>query len=387
MAQSPPIRASVIVDNYNYEHYVGQAIDSALSQTYDRLEVIVVDDGSVDGSAQAIEGFGERVTAILKSNGGQASAFNAAFERAGGEVIVFLDADDLLLPDAVANAVAAMEPDVAMVHWPLWEIDRDGERTGGVVDPDLPEGDFREIVRRLGPGVEDVWPNAATSGNAWSRKFLEQVMPMPHVFTGTDIYLSGLAGAFGRVVTLPEPQSLYRVHGANLSGELSFARMMELGCSLFEEQSRALAAIYRRAGVDFDASVWPEHAWYPRIQTSLRELERLLEPGEAFVLVDETKWGVENEFAGHPVIPFPEHDGQWDGWPENDQELIAQLNRANAQGVRLIVFAWPAFWWLDEYPELAAYLGQHSQQVLSNEHMRVFALVSRAEAATSRSSS
>lgn len=387
MRQSPPIRATVVVDNYNYEQYVGQAIDSALSQTYEPLEVVVVDDGSVDGSVEAIERYRDRITAVLKPNGGQASAFNAAFERTTGEVVVFLDADDLLLPEAVANAVAAMGQDVSKVHWPLLEIDGDGEPTGGVVDPELPEGDFRDVVRRFGPGVEDTWPNAATSGNAWSRGFLERVLPMPHVLTGTDIYLSGLAGAFGRFVTLPDPQSLYRVHGSNLSGELSFGRMLELGCELFEEQSRALAAIYRREGTEFDASVWPEHAWYPRIRTSLQELERRLEPGEAFVLVDETEWGLEDEFAGHRAIPFPEAEGEWGGRPESESELIEQLDAARAQGIRLIAFAWPAFWWLEEYMEFAAYLGRHAQPVLSTDHMRVFELVSRPGAATNRGSS
>ena len=254
MPPQPRPLASVIVDNYNYEQYVGQAIDSALSQSYEPLEVIVVDDGSTDGSAEVIGRYGDRITPVLKSNGGQASAFNAAFEQAHGDVVLFLDADDLLLEDAVANAVTAMDEGVSKVHWPLWEIDQRGERTGGIVDPELPDGDFREVVRQLGPGVEDTWPNAATSGNAWSRQFLDRVLPMPEVLTGTDIYLSGLAGALGRFVTL-EPQSLYRVHGSNLSDQLSFERMLSLGCSLFEEQSRALASIYRWAGIDFDASV------------------------------------------------------------------------------------------------------------------------------------
>ena len=374
MRESRRIRASVIVDNYNYEQYVGEAIGSALSQSYEPLEVIVVDDGSADNSAQVIEGYGDRITAVFKSNGGQASAFNAAFERSHGELVIFLDADDLLLEHAVANAVAAMEPGVSKVHWPLWEIDEHGNRTGGVVDPELPEGDFREAVRRFGPGVDDTWPNAATSGNAFSRAFLERVLPMPHLLTGTDIYLSGLAGAFGRFVTLPEPQSLYRAHGSNLSGTLSFQPMLELGCSLFAEQSRALEAIYRAEGIDFDPVAWPEHAWYPRISAGLRDIERLLKRGEPFILVDEEQWGLDEEVAGHPRVPFPELDGEWGGLPETEAELIAELRRASAAGTRVIAIAWPAFWWLDEYKEFATYLTNHSRPLLSNDHLRVFAL-------------
>lgn len=366
--------ATVIVDNYNYEQYVARAIESALDQTYRPLEVIVVDDGSPDGSADVIRRYEDRVTTVFKPNGGQASAFNAAFERSSGDLVIFLDADDLLLKNAVANAVAAMQPDVSKVHWPLWEIDQHGERTGGIVDPDLPEGDFREAVRRHGPGVDDTWPNAATSGNAWSGEFLSRVLPMPHVLTGTDIYLSGLAGAFGRFVTLPEPQSLYRVHGSNLSGELSFERMLTLGCELFEEQSRALASIYHQERIEFDASVWPEHAWYPRIRASLRELEQLLAPGEPFVLADEEQWGLEAELASHPRHPFPEQDDEWAGPPETEEELIAELRRVSSEGTRVIVFAWPAFWWLEEYREFAAYLARHSTVLITNQHIRVFRL-------------
>ena len=139
-------------------------------------------------------------------------------------------------------------------------------------------------------------------------------------------------------------------------------------------QSRALASIYRRAGIDFDASVWPQHAWYPRIRASLQELDRLLEPGEAFILVDEDQWGLEQEVSGHSWVPFPEREGEWGVPPETEAELISELRRAGAEGLRVIVFAWPAFWWLDEYEDFAIYLGRHSHRLLVNDHMRVFAL-------------
>jgi hypothetical protein len=366
--------ATVIVDNYNYAQYLEQAIDSALSQTYSPLEVIVVDDGSVDGSVAVIERYGDRITPVIKSNGGQGSAFNAGFERSRGEVVVFLDADDALLEDAVANAVAAMGAGVSKVHWPMWVIDETGRRTGEQMDPELPEGDFRELVRRFGPLVEDTWPNAATSGNAWARDFLERVLPMPHVLTGTDIYLSGLAAGCGRFVTLPEPQGLYRIHGANLTKELNFERMLGLGGQLFEEQCRALSEIYREAGIEFDPAPWPAHAWWPRIEQCVHELDRLLEPGEAFVLVDEDRWGAAELIAGHRRIPFPERDGEYAGVPERDAELIAELHRRRAEGVRSIAFAWPAFWWLEHYHEFAAHLAQHSTPVLENDSMQVYSL-------------
>ena len=88
---------SVIINNYNYGRFVADAIDSALTQTYSNCEVIVVDDGSQDNSREVIARFGDRVRTVLKSNGGQSSAFNAGFAESSGGVICFLDSDDVFL--------------------------------------------------------------------------------------------------------------------------------------------------------------------------------------------------------------------------------------------------------------------------------------------------
>ena len=63
--------ASILINNYNYGRFLGKAIDSALSQTYENLEVIVVDDGSTDGSLEIIASYGDRISSVLKKNGGR----------------------------------------------------------------------------------------------------------------------------------------------------------------------------------------------------------------------------------------------------------------------------------------------------------------------------
>jgi glycosyltransferase involved in cell wall biosynthesis len=88
---------SIIINNYNYGHFVSEAIDSALNQTYSQIEVIVVDDGSTDNSRKIIASYEHRITSILKENGGQASALNAGFAATQGDIICFLDADDIFL--------------------------------------------------------------------------------------------------------------------------------------------------------------------------------------------------------------------------------------------------------------------------------------------------
>src|SRR5690242_16227633 len=100
---------SIIIDNYNYGRYLAAAIDSALSQTHQPLEVIVVDDGSTDDSRAVLDRYAGRVIAITQANAGQASALNAGFARSHGEAVIFLDADDVLLPEQAARVAAALE--------------------------------------------------------------------------------------------------------------------------------------------------------------------------------------------------------------------------------------------------------------------------------------
>src|SRR5262249_42797252 len=162
------VTASIIINNYNYGLFLKDAIDSALQQSYPDVEVIVVDDGSTDDSREVIAGYGDRIIPVLKQNRGQASAFNAGFARSSGEGVFFLDADDMLLDTAVERSLPFFRNSrTVKVHWPLWEIDRRGNKTGDLIPHDaLPEGDLRELVLREGPASHASPP---TSGNAWAR--------------------------------------------------------------------------------------------------------------------------------------------------------------------------------------------------------------------------
>lgn len=112
---------SVIINNHNYGHFVETAIDSALDQTYRSIEVIVVDDGSVDDSRDVIAGYGSRITAVLKENAGQASALNVGFAASRGDVICFLDADDVWFPCKVEQVVKTLsaQPRAAWIRHKL----------------------------------------------------------------------------------------------------------------------------------------------------------------------------------------------------------------------------------------------------------------------------
>ncbi|PMX30934.1 glycosyl transferase, partial [Pseudomonas sp. FW301-21B01] len=83
-------QATVVICNYNYEHYLATAIDSALEQDHPGTRVIVVDDGSTDGSRAIIERYGARIVSIFKENGGQVSAYNRAISILETEYVIFL---------------------------------------------------------------------------------------------------------------------------------------------------------------------------------------------------------------------------------------------------------------------------------------------------------
>lgn len=92
------MKTTCIIDNYNYESYVVDAVESVLNQTVRFDEIIIVDDGSTDKSREIIQnkwGEDDRIKIVLKPNGGQMSAFNAGFEACCGDLICFLDSDDV----------------------------------------------------------------------------------------------------------------------------------------------------------------------------------------------------------------------------------------------------------------------------------------------------
>src|SRR5208283_183812 len=117
--QSERPLVSIVVTNYNYARYLRAAIDSALAQTYPHVEVIVVDDGSTDESREVIESYEKRVLPVIKANGGHGSAVNAGFVVSRGEIVIFLDADDELLPEAVDQVVKVWYPGVAKAQFQL----------------------------------------------------------------------------------------------------------------------------------------------------------------------------------------------------------------------------------------------------------------------------
>jgi hypothetical protein len=120
-------QVSIIIPSYNHAQYVGEAIRSVLGQTYDSLEIIVVDDGSTDNTRAVVGEFGNAVRYIWQENQGLSAARNTGICAARGEFIGVLDADDLYEPEFVATLTAVLQtdPDAAAVYCAYQYVDED----------------------------------------------------------------------------------------------------------------------------------------------------------------------------------------------------------------------------------------------------------------------
>ena len=114
------LRVSVLVPTFNRVKYIGECLDSLLAQTMPALEIIVIDDGSEDGTAQLLQRYGQRIRYIRKDNGGKPTAVNLGLSLAQGELIWIFDDDDVALPDAIEVRVQALAtaPDAGFVYSP-----------------------------------------------------------------------------------------------------------------------------------------------------------------------------------------------------------------------------------------------------------------------------
>jgi glycosyltransferase involved in cell wall biosynthesis len=241
---------SIIIDNFNYARFLRAAIDSALAQTYTPVEVIVVDDGSTDNSREVISSYGKRLSAIFKPNGGHASAFNAGFRASHGIIVMFLDADDLLVPNAVEEIVRAWHPGTAKAQFVLAHIDADGRALGGVVPyspAQMPDGDIRAATLDAGGYV-----GVPTSGNAFARSVLDRLLPLPEPIwrQAADTSLEIIAPFSGDIVSIGKILGCYRIHESNhgmLAGDLD-ARKLRVKIIIDLQREWALREFARESG-------------------------------------------------------------------------------------------------------------------------------------------
>jgi glycosyltransferase involved in cell wall biosynthesis len=188
---------------YNGERWIRQCVESALAQTWAAREVIVVDDGSTDGSRAMLSGFGDAIRVLEGAHRGANHARNEVLAQARGEWLQFLDADDYLEPQKIAQQFAEARDgaDVDVIVGPVW-IEENGARTASELDPQLDR--WTQWL---------AWQLPQTGGCLWRKQALDalggwkenQPCCQEH-----ELYLRALKSGL-RFVFAPTPHAVYRV--------------------------------------------------------------------------------------------------------------------------------------------------------------------------------
>lgn len=205
---------SVIIDNYNYARFLGQAIESVLEQTYSNFEVIVVDDGSTDHSREVMESYGDRITAVFQSNAGQGEAFNNGIAHSQGQIICFLDADDYFHSHKLAKVVETFQnhPEWVQISHKCIAVNEEGRPINfGSSVRNFDQGDVRSRLLKVG---KYQWMRV--SGRAYRREVLEKILPIASgKVDSADAYLLVTAPFYGKVGGINDALMFYRIHGKN----------------------------------------------------------------------------------------------------------------------------------------------------------------------------
>jgi glycosyltransferase involved in cell wall biosynthesis len=210
-----PPKVSVLILNYNYGRFLGDAVESVLAQDFPgETEILVLDDGSTDDSAERIKPYLDRVSWLPKPNGGQVSAFNYGLARASGNWIALLEADDTWEKDKLSKTFARLErePGAPLVqHW-LLQTDASLKALENYAYPAGPERfTFDDTLVGL--------PYGGTSCIVFDRARLAPFLPLPESLPyGADICLRWAAASIAPLENIPELLGKRRIHGANLFG-------------------------------------------------------------------------------------------------------------------------------------------------------------------------
>ncbi|MGH9735916.1 MAG: glycosyltransferase family 2 protein [Candidatus Acidiferrales bacterium] len=261
---------SVLIDTYNHEKYIEQAVVSAIEQDFSATdyEIVVVDDGSTDRTPEIVRKFAPRVRLLTKTNGGQASAFNAAFPELYGGIVAFLDGDDWFAAGklrAVMDAFARNGDAVAIGHG-YYEFHED---TGETIlcAPEKPRF-FSLATPELARQVASLWQFLWIGALTVRRNVLEHVVPVSEALVFcADAPIAWAAMAMGTLV-IEQPLSYYRQHMTNLHAvRPDNQTRMQQRADMNERMFAAIEPMLVRLGVSHDAlaaSFYPEWAQVSR---------------------------------------------------------------------------------------------------------------------------
>ena len=201
---------SVITPSFNQAAFLEATLRSVLEQDYPRLEYIVVDGGSTDGSLEILSRYESRLAAcISEPDGGQTDAINKGFARASGEILAWLNSDDIYYPGAVREAVGYLQahPEIGMVHGAAYYVDEQGAPVGRFPSAPMDHADLRRGAPKIAQQA------AFFRASAW-----RIVAPLdPTFFYAMDYDLWIRLSAVTPLAYVPRMWAGFRLHGESKS--------------------------------------------------------------------------------------------------------------------------------------------------------------------------
>jgi glycosyltransferase involved in cell wall biosynthesis len=213
---------SICIPTYNRKDYLKETLDSIFAQTYKDYEVVIVDDGSADGTAEMIKNAGYAVRYYWQKNAGEAAARNRLVELAEGKFITFIDSDDLLMPDAVERMMNAVETEdeEVIVYGSYLRIDENG-KIYGRSKQNLCSG---QITKQL---FQDILVHSC--GSMFPKRAIEEAGGFDESLRVCSPYVLFLRLSLKyRFIALVEPMFKRRRHRDNLSAISKDNRLTEL---------------------------------------------------------------------------------------------------------------------------------------------------------------
>lgn len=243
-------KVSVIIPAFNSAPFIAETIQSVLAQTYNNLEIIVVDDGSTDTTLDVLNEFGDQITALTKANGGPASARNLAIRNASGKYIAFLDADDLWTPEKLTEQVAFLEahPEVGLTYAEALMFDEVGgeKQIRGKIGF-TGETSFCHLL--LGdhiPNSTVLMRRNCVDTIGWLNEHRDLIAVEDYE------YWLRLAKAFP-IRAIAKPLAYYRVHAHNLMGDGdNIEKSLRLPLRVLEEIETRFPDCWRECGTEKD---------------------------------------------------------------------------------------------------------------------------------------
>jgi glycosyltransferase involved in cell wall biosynthesis len=213
-----PVLISIMMPAYNAEDYIGDAIDSVLAQSYSNWELIIVNDGSIDRTAEIAAKYTDlRIKVFHQANGGESVARNTALEQVNGEYVAFLDADDLFLPSHLETTVGFLQghPQYDGVYTDGYYINEKGDRLKLLSS------------RRRGPFSGDIFEEMVRASDVFGAPVCVVLRHNiivqhglnfdPEIVIGPDWDFLTQYSAVAQFGYVTQPTCLYRVHQTNIS--------------------------------------------------------------------------------------------------------------------------------------------------------------------------